>query len=51
MTNVQMMREEYARICEDIFRLTVLEGYRETAPVVQDLREAATQLANEFGID
>lgn len=47
----QMMREEYTRICDNLFRFIVLEGYSETAPVIQDLRAAAAQLAKELGIE
>ena len=45
----EMMREEYTRICESIFDL-LMSGISETAPVIVDLREAATQLAEELGI-
>lgn len=45
------MREEYTRICDDIFELIVLNGVSENSPVVKDLREAAAQLAKELGIE
>ena len=45
-----MAREEYVRICNDIFDL-MMDGVSEDAPVMIDLKEAAQQLADEYGIE
>lgn len=44
-----IMREEYAHICDEIFRL-LMSGVSEDAPVIIDLREAATTLEEQLGI-
>ena len=42
-----IMREEYTRICENIFEL-LMSGVSENAPVIVDLRETAAALEEEF---
>ena len=43
------MREEYTRICENIFEL-LMSGVSEDAPVIIDLRETAATLEEQLGI-
>lgn len=47
MTNI--MREEYTRICENIFEL-LMSGVSENASVIVDLRETAATLEEQLGI-
>lgn len=42
-----MAREEYTKICDNIFDL-LMSGVSEDAPVIVDLREAAQQLEEEY---
>lgn len=44
----ETMREEYTRICNNIFEL-LMSGVSEDAPVIIDLREMAAAIEEEFG--